>query len=82
MKRVRFYGKHEISNSEFELPNVIEAIKSNDLQQQLHGAIGLRKILTLKNPPIQAVIDANILPRLIEFLNGNADFQVVSLFCL
>lgn len=34
-----------------------------------YGVIGLRKILSVEDgPPIQMVIDANMVPRLLEFI--------------
>jgi hypothetical protein len=53
-------------NDFFEL---IEAINSDDRMKQHYGVIGLRKILSIEDgPPIQPVIDANLVPRLINFM--------------
>ena len=49
---------------------VLQAINSQDRFQQHYGAIGLRKILSIDGPPIQPVIDSNLVPRLIEFMQN------------
>lgn len=52
-----------------EFPYLVEAILSKDIHRQHLGVIGLRKILSIEEgPPIQPVIDANLVPRLIEFM--------------
>lgn len=52
-----------------DFPYLVEAILSKDTHQQHLGTIGLRKILSIEEgPPIQPVIDANLIPRLIEFM--------------
>jgi len=47
---------------------VTQLINSKDLYQDHHGVIGLRKILSVDYPPIQSVIDANLVPLLISFM--------------
>jgi len=48
---------------------ILEAINSTYRFKQHLGVIGLRKILSIEEgPPIQPVIDANLIPRLIEFM--------------
>jgi hypothetical protein len=48
---------------------ILEAINTNDRFKQHFGVIGLRKILSIEEgPPIQPVIDANLVPKLIEFM--------------
>lgn len=51
-----------------DFPALIEAIRSSDRLQNHYGAIGIRKILSVDNPPIGEVIDADIVPVLIEFV--------------
>lgn len=47
---------------------ISRACYSTEVKDQIYGAVGVRKLLaTPHNPPIQAVIDANLVPRLIEF---------------
>lgn len=73
--------KRDFDMSEFV--KLVEAANSNDRIQQHYGVIGLRKILSTgsyfnvsnlitqfkeKGPPIQPVIDANMIPRLIQFM--------------
>jgi len=44
-------------------------IYSSDLYTKLLACIGLRKLLSIENhPPIQAVIDANLIPVFIELM--------------
>jgi|NOAtaT_7_FD_contig_41_1825196_length_1189_multi_4_in_0_out_0_1 hypothetical protein len=44
-------------------------VNTLDIFEMHHGCIGLRKILSIEeNPPIQAAIDANLIPKLIEFI--------------
>ena len=52
-----------------DFPFLVDAILSKDVHKQHLGIIGLRKILSIEEgPPIQPVIDANLVPRLIEFM--------------
>lgn len=48
------------------LANLHSDINSDDILKQHHGVIGIRRILSLVDePPIQPIIDAGIVPRLI-----------------
>lgn len=58
--------KKEFTMNDFQ--TLVAAIKSNDRFEQHYGCIGIRKILSVEGPPIQQVIDANVVPRLIEFI--------------
>eukprot|EP01094_Clydonella_sp_ATCC50884_P018178 TRINITY_DN3314_c0_g1_i1.p1 TRINITY_DN3314_c0_g1~~TRINITY_DN3314_c0_g1_i1.p1 ORF type:complete len:532 (+),score=243.82 TRINITY_DN3314_c0_g1_i1:62-1657(+) len=52
-----------------QLPDFCQMIFSEDPALMLDGTIGLRKVLSIEqNPPIEDVIRANAIPRLIEFL--------------
>jgi len=52
-----------------ELHILVEMIRRNDPGEQLEATTKIRKLLSIEtNPPIQDVIDANLVPRLIEFL--------------
>jgi HEAT repeat protein len=52
-----------------ELVMLVQAVHSNDEQKQLEATTKFRKLLSIENsPPIQDVIDANVVPRLVEFL--------------
>jgi len=51
------------------IPSLSEALHSNDAGRQLEAAIEFRKLLSIeKNPPIQLVINANVVPRLVALL--------------
>jgi hypothetical protein len=50
-------------------PDLIAAINDQNILKQHYGIIGVRKILSVAdNPPIQAVIDAGLVPRMIEYV--------------
>ena len=52
-----------------DLPELLQAMRSNDDQKHLFAAQGFRKVLSLEhNPPIQELIDAGILPFLIDWV--------------
>ena len=52
-----------------DFTKVVEAFNSQDRFQQYYGTIDLRKLLANEDHPlIQPVIDANLVPRLIEFM--------------
>jgi len=57
-----------------ELFSLVEAAASGDRMKQHYGVIGLRKILSNEQgPPIQSVIDANMVPRLINFMQDEKE---------
>jgi len=65
----------ELSNIPFlkeKLPIFIEMAKSNESDTLYQGVLGIRKILSLENPPIQEVIDSGIILKLIELLANEA----------
>ena len=49
--------------------DLIVAIQDSDILRQHYGMIGVRKILSIADsPPIQAVIDAGLVPRMIQYV--------------
>jgi len=51
------------------MPKLVQMINSEIDEEKIRATIGFRKLLSLDNsPPIQAVIDANLVPKFIEFL--------------
>jgi len=72
-----------------QLDEIINALNSNNLFKQHFGVIGLRKLLSdgcifpifkvhsqyiiLDDPPIQEVIDAGAIPRLIELIQKEGE---------
>lgn len=57
-----------------DIPFLVEHINSENLKDQYLGTIGIRKVLSLEtNPPIQTVIDNNLLPKFIEFMAKNEE---------
>lgn len=54
-----------------ELPRLIQAVYSNNVNDQLPATMQFRKLLSKeKNPPIEDVINANVIPRFVEFLKS------------
>ena len=53
-----------------DLPQLINMIYSHEDLTKLVATVGLRKILSIENePPIQQIIDANLIPVFIELLS-------------
>jgi len=51
-----------------DLPALLKAVNSSDVMQQYFGVIGIRRIVSKdENPPIQEIIDANVIPRMVGF---------------
>jgi hypothetical protein len=49
--------------------DLIKDMKDSNFVNQLRGMIGIRKIVSVReNPPIQAVVDAELVPFMIEFI--------------
>jgi len=50
--------------------NLIQAVNNNDdILEQHRGMIGIRKILSIaENPPIQSIIDAGLIPKMITYV--------------
>jgi hypothetical protein len=67
-----------------ELDNFVAQFKSEDIQQQYVGLIGIRKILSIANePPVQEVIDRGLVYDFIKYLEHNLpEFQFEALWCL
>merc|ERR1719273_1660285 len=52
-----------------DLPDILAGINSNNVQSQFEKTMQVRKMLSIEmNPPIQPIIDAGIVPRLVSFL--------------
>ena len=56
-----------------DFAKIAEAINSQDRFQQHYGVIGLRKLLSKDDPPIEDVINFNLGPRLILFLQNEKE---------
>lgn len=60
-----------------ELPTLVQNVNSNDGNLQLEATREFRKLLSIeKNPPIQDVINAGVVPRFIQFLNFSSHPQL------
>ncbi|KAH8739525.1 importin alpha [Cryptosporidium ryanae] len=52
-----------------QIPILSQSLLSSDFNTQFEATQGLRRLLSREhNPPIQAVIDAGVIPRLVQFL--------------
>jgi len=72
MEYFQILNKTEFDTSHFIL--LMELCMSKEEHKLLFGIVGLRKLLSLiDNPPIQNVIDANLLPVLLSLI-GRSDF--------
>lgn len=61
-------AEHAIQKLE-HLPEMVNAVMSSDPLMQLEATTQFRKMLSIeKSPPIQAVINAGVVPRFVEFL--------------
>ena len=59
----------EIAERLRQLPQLVEAVHSQDPQRQLEAVIAFRKLLSIeRNPPIDDVIASGVVPRLVSFL--------------
>ncbi len=71
----------EIELSEF--PKIIKAFRTQDKIEKYKGLVGIRKLLSIPNSPIQELIDIGITPDLISLLdNSPPEFQYEALWCL
>lgn len=64
---------------------LVKGVNSGDLQENLKAVIDIRRLLSVeKNPPIQAVIDSGVVPRLVQFLTcvKNTDLQFEAAWAL
>ncbi|VVT46564.1 uncharacterized protein SAPINGB_P001276 [Magnusiomyces paraingens] len=54
-----------------DLPDMLAALNSNDVELQLEATKKFRKLLSKeRNPPISQVIDAGAIPKFVEFLSS------------
>ena len=74
----------EITFTMNHLPELARCIASNDEEKIYFGTYGIRKILAIEGAsPIQEVIDANIVPRLLELVTCNKPhIQFEAAWCL
>lgn len=57
-----------------QLPQLVNGLSNPDPAVQLEVTTAFRKLLSIeRNPPIQQVIDANVVPRFVEFLQQDAN---------
>jgi len=52
------------------IPTLVQKVLSNEQEDYHYGLIGIRKLLSKEdNPPIQPIIDAGVVPRLIQLIS-------------
>jgi len=63
---------------------IIEAFRTEDITKKYYGLVGIRKLLSLPNSPIQELIDRVITSELISLLDENTppEFQYEALWSL
>lgn len=55
-----------------KIPPLVQGLMSDNLEEQFNCCQQFRKLLSIeKNPPLQQVIDAKVVPRFIEFLRDD-----------
>ena len=52
-----------------DFDRLVHLLEQNDDLKLILAAIGLRRLLLLDNPPIQSFIDANLIPKFIQYLS-------------
>jgi len=60
-----------------DLATLVANVMSTDAQLQLDSTVQFRKLLSIeRNPPIQEVINAGVVPRFVQFLTNTANPQL------
>eukprot|EP00759_Apiculatamorpha_spiralis_P033919 PhF_6_TR35030/c1_g1_i1/m.51046 len=67
-----------------QLDEIVGMIRSNNITANIRGSLMVRKLLSVEsNPPIDEVIQSNIVPRLVEFLRSeNTQLQFEAAWAL
>ena len=67
-----------------QLEGMILAFKDSDLLKKYQGLVGIRKLLSMKvNPPVQAVIDAELVYEFVGLLDSTSpEFVFEAIWCL
>jgi hypothetical protein len=64
------FGMNPNANKLENLPQMVAGVMGNDPATQTECTTQFRRLLSIeKNPPIQEVIDANVVPRFVQFLS-------------
>lgn len=57
-----------------DLPTLVQMLNTDDVQNRMTAAASLRTMLSVKrDPPIQEMIDADVVPHLVEFLRDDSN---------
>ena len=81
---LELFEKCEIMEVEIsKFPEIISSFRTQEIKQKYLGLVGIKKLLLLPSCPIQELIDAGIIPEIIQLLdNSPAEFQNEALKCL
>ena len=67
----------DVASSEIDFIELTKKLKSDDVQERLKSTIKIRQLLSLqKDPPINEVIEAGLIPIFIEFLTNKEESQL------
>jgi len=78
LDHLEFWRGSECEFSPSSLSQLFEDIKSNERFKQYRGTIGVKNLLARDEPPIQQVLNADIVPKMIEFLQLDEEPQLQS----
>ena len=67
-----------------QLNQIISYFKSDNLEKKYMGLIGIRKLLVKNNPPVEIILNYNLLPGIVSLLDGgySEEFIHEALWCL
>ncbi|EFX72134.1 hypothetical protein DAPPUDRAFT_111092 [Daphnia pulex] len=74
-----------VAAANMSIEDIVNGINSGDENMELTATHAARQILSReRNPPIDLLVDANIVPKLVEFLSrvNNSDLQFESVWAL
>ena len=81
---LELFEKCEIMEVELsKFLEIISSFRTQEINRKYYGLVGIKKLLLLPSCPIQELIDAGIIPEIIQLLdNSPAEFQNEALKCL
>lgn len=64
---------YDLNFGDLDLVGIQKSLKSNDFDKKLNSTIKIRKFLSKKNPIIETIIEANLIPIFISFLEDDTE---------